>query len=80
MLRFVFQSNGKKLCHLQKDLDRLLNEREKIADLILRDKVLGLNYLPIFERLDCDVKNAEAALCGDMIDRARALSRHRDTR
>ena len=70
----------KKVCHLQRELDRLLNERRKIADLILRDRVLGLNYLPIFERLDRDVKNAEAALCGDVIDRVRALSRYKDTR
>ena len=70
----------KKICHLQENLDRLLNEREKIADLILQDKVLGLNYLPIFERLDRDVKNAEAALTGSLIDRVRALSRHKDTR
>ena len=69
-----------KACHLQQNLDRLLKEREKIADLILRDKVYGLNYLPIFERLDRDVKNAKAALNGSLIDRVRALSRHKDTR
>ena len=70
----------KKTCHLQRDLDRLLIERKKIANLILSDRVLGVNYLPIFERLDRDVKNAEAALCGDVIDRVRSLSGHKDTR
>jgi hypothetical protein len=68
----------KKVCHLQKDLDRLLIEREKIADLILRDKVLGRNYIPIFKRLDNDVKNAKAALTGSVIDRVRAMSNQRD--
>lgn len=56
------------LSNHQPDIDRLRTAHAKVANLFLEDST----YAPLFKRLDDSLKNAEAALSGDIIARARA--------
>ncbi|MGQ0566716.1 MAG: hypothetical protein ACT4OK_16865 [Gemmobacter sp.] len=57
------------------DLDRLRRAHAKVARLVVADPV----YAPIFTRLEAEIVDAEAALSGDVIARARAVARQRAT-
>ena len=54
-------------------LERLRRAHAKVAALVVADPV----YAPIFTRLEAEIADAEAALSGDVIARARAVARQR---
>lgn len=58
------------------DLERLRSDLAFAAKLVLADPA----YVPIFERLERDVANAEAAISGGALARARAVAAHSATR
>ena len=60
-------------------LERLRRAHAKVARLVVADDVYGPNYAPIFEVLEAEIANAEAALSGDIIARARAVVRQSAT-
>jgi len=56
-------------------LDRLRKAQAKTARLVVDDPA----YVPIFTRLETEIAEAEAALSGDVVARARAVARQRAT-
>ncbi|MFE3838756.1 hypothetical protein [Pseudogemmobacter sonorensis] len=54
---------------MKSDLDRLRAAHATVALLVLNDAV----YAPIFDRLDRELAQAEAAFSGDILTRARAI-------
>lgn len=54
---------------MKTDLERLRAAHATVAQLVLADPV----YAPVFERLDRELAQAEAALSGDILTRARAI-------
>ncbi|UWQ17918.1 hypothetical protein [Jannaschia sp. M317] len=58
------------------DLEQLRSDLAFAAKLVLADPV----YVPIFERLERDVADAEAAMSGGALARARAVAAQSATR
>ena len=56
-------------------LERLRKAHAKVARMVVDDPT----YSPIFTRLESEIADAEAALSGDVIARARAVARQRAT-
>jgi len=56
------------LATITSDLPRLLRARDKVARLVVADPV----YAPIFQRLESEIAEAEAA--EDIVARARAVA------
>jgi len=49
-------------------------QRIAVAELILDDGESGRVYVPIFDRIDRDIEQAEAYCSGDSVAKARQLS------